>query len=61
MKATLTFKTRLHAEDFSTKITRFTKEGTIVGVGVKNVEVTVFNIDDKVKEFIDNYILNLNK
>ncbi len=60
MTATLTFKTRLHAEDFSTKITRFTKEGTIVGSGLENVQVTVFNITDEVKNFIDEYISKLN-
>lgn len=61
MKATLTFATRLHAEDFSTKITRFTKEGTMVGSGVENVIVTVFNVTDEVKEFINKYVSELNK
>lgn len=60
MTATLTFKNRLHAEDFSTKITRLTKEGTIVGSGMENVKVTVFNITDEVKKFINEYVTNLN-
>lgn len=60
MKATLTFATRFHAEDFSTKITRLTKEGTIVGSGLQNVKVTVFNVTDEVKEFINKYVSSLN-
>lgn len=61
MRATLTFATRLHAEQFSTKITRFTKEGTMVGSGTENVKVTVFNVTNEVQMFINEYVSNLNK
>ncbi len=61
MKATITFPTRLQAENFATKWTRFTKEGNILGSGIENVKVTVFNVDENGKNFIENYINNLNE
>jgi hypothetical protein len=61
MEATITFLTRLQAETFATKWTKHTKEGTIVGSGFKNVDVTVFNVNIEGKTFIDNYIKSLNK
>jgi len=60
MKATLTFSNRAQAEDFSTKWTRFSKCGTMIGSGLENVEVTVWDIDKKGKKFIDDYVSKIN-
>jgi hypothetical protein len=57
MKATLKFQTNEQAESFALAYSRNTLGGHIVG----NVEVTVFNIGEKEKAFIENYIKQLNK
>jgi len=57
MKATLKFQTNEQANNFALAYSRNTLGGHIVG----NKEVTVFNIDEDKKEFIDSYVKSLNK
>ena len=59
MKATLTFKFREHAEKFAIDWGRFSKQGHIVGAGQENVDVTVFNVGDLEKNWIESYISKL--
>jgi hypothetical protein len=54
--ATLTFPTKENAQAFATAWGRFTKEGHTVGAGMTNVTVTVSNVDDERKEWIENYV-----
>ena len=61
MKATLKFRYRDHAESFANAWARHTLRGHIVGSGLENVEVTVFDIDESDKNWIDNYVSELNK
>ena len=60
MKATLTFATRKHAEAFARAWGRATKTGHIIGAGMENVKVTVHDVTDETKKFIDDYIKHLN-
>ena len=56
MKATLTFQTSEQATLFGIAWSRARSNGhTITGA-----EITVYNVDDKGKEFIENYISKLN-
>ena len=57
MKATLKFQTNEQANNFSLAYSRNTLGGHVVG----DKEVTVFNIDEDKKEFIDSYVKSLNK
>jgi hypothetical protein len=57
MRATLKFKTNEQAEEFATAWSRATCGGHTV---FKN-QVHVYGIDDAGKDFIDNYIKQLNK
>lgn len=59
MKATLTFPERQQAENFAIAWGRHTKTGHLIGSGLKNVEVTVWDVEDH-KEFIDNYVKTMN-
>lgn len=59
--ATLTFQKRIQAEEFSIAWTRFTRTGHTVWAWLENVVVSVSDIDEGKKSFIDNYINNLNK
>lgn len=61
MKATLTFTKRLQAEDFATAWGRYSKTGHIVGSGMENVDVIIFDVIDKDKTWINNYVSNINK
>ena len=60
MKATLTFPKRSQAETFATAWSRYSKTGHIVGSGIENVVVTVFDVTDEQKVWIDNYVSTLN-
>ena len=60
MNATITFPKREQAERFATAWARKTKTGHIVGSGMENVEVTVFDITEESKVFIDTFIESLN-
>ena len=57
MKATLRFQTNEQANNFALAYSRNTLGGHTVG----DKEVTVFNIDEDIKEFIDSYVKSLNK
>ena len=56
MKATLKFQTSKQAQNFALAWSRFTLGGHTLG----DTEITVYNIDDKGKEFIKNYVAKLN-
>lgn len=60
IKATLTFPNRLQAEEFATKWARYSKRGHIVGAGTENVPVTIYDLTEKDKEWVDNYVNQLN-
>ena len=57
MKATLKFQTSEQAEKFALSYSRKTLGGHILC----DKEVTVFNIDEDKKKFIDSYVNSLNK
>ena len=56
MKATLKFQTSEQAQTFATAWSRATSNGHTVG----NTDVTVYNVDEDAKSFIENYISKLN-
>jgi hypothetical protein len=56
--ATLKFPTRDDAERFASAWSRFTKDGHTVGAGTTDVTVTVTNVDDSRKEWIEKYVVN---
>ena len=56
MKATINFQTNEQATLFSLAWGRATAGGHTLG----NTEVTIYNVDEKGKKFINNYILKLN-
>lgn len=55
-KATLTFETRIAAYEFAESWSRFSLKGHSIGSGTKNVTVTLYDVDDEGKDFIDWYI-----
>jgi hypothetical protein len=57
MKATLRFQNNKQATEFSMAWSRFTSGGHTLG----DTEVTVYNVDESGKKFINNYITKLNK
>tara|TARA_R100001163_G_C4949220_1_gene117720 strand:+ start:43 stop:216 length:174 start_codon:yes stop_codon:yes gene_type:complete len=57
MKATLTFQNNKQANDFALAYSRKTLKGHVVG----NNTVTVYNVNEETKIFIDEYVKNLNK
>ncbi len=59
-RATLKFKNRSQAEQFAISWTRYSKTGHMIGSGTTNVEVTVYNITDNDKNWIEEYISNIN-
>ena len=59
MKATLTFTTRENAEAFARAWGRSTKTGHVIGAGMENVKVTIYDVTDENKKFIDEYIKTL--
>jgi len=59
--ATLTFKTNTQANSFAIAWTRKTFTGSIVGSGTENVSVTVYDVDDSKKNWIDAYVTKMNK
>jgi len=60
MKATIKFATRELAEKFATDWSRFSLTGHIIGSGIENVEVKVFDITKEQKIWIDEYFLKTN-
>lgn len=61
MKATLTFPKRLQAENFARAWSRYSKTGHKLGSGTENVTVTVFDVTEDSKMWIDKYISSINK
>ena len=62
MKATLTFQDRASANDFASKWSYKTLTGHTISADKKDgsVAVTVDNVDEDRKAFIDSYIYNMN-
>lgn len=61
MKATLKFSDYNKANDFAVAYKFATLSSPVVGDEANGItEVTVYNVDDKAKEFINNYIAKLN-
>lgn len=60
MKATLVFTKRLQAEAFAIAWGRYSKTGHILGAGMENVSVTVFDVTDDKKVWIDQYVSTIN-
>jgi len=56
MKATLKFQTSEQAKTFATAWSRATSNGHILG----DTEITVYNVDENAKAFIENYVSKLN-
>jgi len=59
-KATLTFPNKELAQEFATKWGRYSKRGHVVGAGEENVPVTIWDLTEKDKEWVDNYINQIN-
>lgn len=60
MKANLIFKDRAQAEKFAITWTRYSKTGHNISAGNENVKVTVFDLKDSDKIWIDRYVRELN-
>jgi len=56
MKATINFNTNEQAQDFAIQYSRATLGGTTIA----DSKVSVYNIDEEAKAFIDGYINRLN-
>jgi len=56
MNATLKFQTNKQATEFAMAWSRATSNGHTLG----DTDITVYNVDNKGKEFIENYISKLN-
>ena len=61
MTATLTFFLRSDAEEFASSWSKLTLRGHTIGSGTENVKVTVFDVTDQEKSWIDNYVEFMNK
>jgi hypothetical protein len=62
MKATIKFATEKQAEEFCKAWSRHTSGGHTSGVhALGGVWVTVYNVNEDNKKYIDNYINNLNR
>ena len=58
--ATLTFQDREQAKKFASDWAFYSKTGYVLGAGTENVNVTVYDVTDEHKEWIDNYVAKLN-
>jgi hypothetical protein len=61
MKATLTFKTKAHAETFARAWSRKTMSGHTIGAGSADVTVHIYEITTETKAWIDNYVNTINQ
>ncbi len=60
MKATLTFKDRPQAESFAKAWSRHSLRGHTIVAGTENVEVTVYDVTENDKAWIDSYVSTVN-
>lgn len=60
MQATLRFTTRTLAENFATQWTFYSKKGHVMGSGSENVEVTLHDVTEADKTWINNFVQNIN-
>lgn len=58
MEATLTFENREDAEAFAKSWSRKSLTGHTITAGLKNVQVTVWNVTDELRQWIDDYVNN---
>jgi len=56
MDATLTFPTREQAQEFAKQWGRKSLMGHTMTAGLHNVQVTVWNVTDELKQWIDEYV-----
>jgi hypothetical protein len=61
MKATLNFANRFQAEKFATTWSRYSLRGHVISAGTENVSVTIFNVTEEDKIWIDSYVSELNQ
>ena len=61
MDATLTFPERAQAIQFARAWSRYSKTGHTIGAGMQNVQVTVCNVQEYDKEWIDAYVKSINE
>ena len=61
MKANLKFPTREQAEKFAIDWGRYSSTGHIVGSGEVDVAVSISSLTEEDKEWVDNYVANMNK
>jgi len=59
--AILTFKTQTMANEFAVNWARKTFTGHTISNGTENVSVTVYEVDEAKKNWINNYIKELNQ
>lgn len=59
-KATIKFPTKQQADIFATEWSRYSKTGHIVGAGTEDVEVTIFDLTEEDKKWVDNYTSKIN-
>ena len=60
-KATLTFDTRNNAEIFAKAWSRKSLMGHTIGAGTQNVKVSIYNITDDLKKWVDDYVAKMNE
>lgn len=59
MTATLTFPKRTQAETFAKSWSRFSKRGHVIGAGLNDVVVSLQNVTEDEKQWIDSFISKL--
>ena len=52
----VSFEKRSEAERFAISWGRYSLSGHIVGAGEEDVEVTIFNVTEQQKKWVENYI-----
>ena len=61
MNANITFPKLSQAEDFAKAWSRHTLTGHTIGSGTENVKVTLHDVTDEQREWIDDYISKVNQ
>ena len=58
-KAELVFSDILDAEDFARSWKFHSKRGHSIGSGIRNVKVTIYDVTEREKEWVDLYVSKL--
>jgi hypothetical protein len=61
MDATITFPTRKQAQGFAIAWSRYCLRGHVISVGLENVSVTVDNVTEIDRQWIDDYIKEISQ